>query len=563
VSKVSPVVSGRSFAEVVRRPKSLEPELKAVPATLVEETNTFRGPAQVHNQIRPEIPPSKLDVQKGELRVTAVAGGGVGDEPAKNLFQAKEKGVMGNGKMASALPKALQDPGKSGMEAPIGGWLSDGNGLAYLDEDFNLQVLKTYLSGIRGELISGLNRIEKVIHLLEMKESVGCGGKAESLGLGHNSSRANQQMGGWSKPKKRWNKIQSGLLGPKPNKKSGQPSQGPGHTSSLSYRLLPRNQAQKLSQAGESSAMGAARATGDSGSTIAGDFSGELSSGAGIPKPVIMVSLKEAEKDGATNGGVGLGDEVMTQRLDTSTEEAETLGYAISTPKKSSKLPGAPTMLLPTISESDDGAQRSPMGRYGNSEDAQKSPMGRPDNSDGAQRLPAGGHGAKRGDRGLVSRPESSWVAGRTGFGPVCSGQAVESSDLVASQIAGSSDLAVIDAEVVSDRDRYIVCAEEACSGGMEKVTETYMQGGTEDQGVGQSNAENPFVENTLEKSMEVSDIAGLSWDGQEGRKEECLRRIVVDKSEIGRGGNTNNSDFQQAGHIMGRFWGNCSDDEA
>jgi hypothetical protein len=217
--------------------------------------------------------------------------------------------------------------------------------------------------------------------------------------------------------------------------------------------------------------------------------------------------------------------------LDTSTEEAETLGYAISTLKKSSKLPDASTMLLPTISESDDGAQRSPMGRHGNSDDAQRSPMGRPGNSDGAQRLPAGGHGAKRGDRGLVSRPESSWVAGRTGFGPVCSGQDVESSDLVASQIAGSSDLAVIDAEVVSDRDMYIVCAEEACSGGMEKVTETYMQGGTVDQGVGQSNAENPFFENTLEKSMEVSDIAGLSWDGQEGRKEECFRRIIVDKS--------------------------------
>jgi hypothetical protein len=192
VSKASQMVSGRSFAEVVGWPKPLEPELKVVPAAIVEETNTIRGPAQLHNQMRPAIPMTKLDAQRGELRVTTVAGGCVGDEPVKTLFQAKEKGVMGNGKMASVLPKALQDPEKSGMEAPIGGWLSDGNGLASLDEDFNLQVLKTYLSDIRGELVSGLKRIEKAIHMLEVKESVGCEGKAESLGLGDNSSRAKQ-----------------------------------------------------------------------------------------------------------------------------------------------------------------------------------------------------------------------------------------------------------------------------------------------------------------------------------------------------------------------------------
>jgi hypothetical protein len=170
---------------------------------------------------------------------------------------------------------------------------------------------------------------------------VGCGGKAESLGLGYNSSRANQQLVGWSKPKKksfRRNKIQPGLLGPKPNKKSGQPSQGPAPTSSFSYRVLYRDQLQKLSQAGESSAMGVARATGDFGSTIACNFSGELFSGAEVPKPVIMVSLKEAEKDSGTNGGVGSGEKLSTQRLDTSTEEVETLGHDLSTPKMSSKL---------------------------------------------------------------------------------------------------------------------------------------------------------------------------------------------------------------------------------
>jgi hypothetical protein len=182
VSKASPVVSGRSFAEVVGRPKPLEPKLKVVPAAIVEETNTSRGPAQLHNQMRLAIPLTKLDAQRGELRLTAVAGGCVGDEPAKTLSQAKEKGVMGNGKMASALPKALQDPGKSGMEAPFGGWLSDGNGLASLDEDFNMQVLKTYLSDIRGELVSGLKRIEKAIHLLEVEGECGLWGEGRVFG---------------------------------------------------------------------------------------------------------------------------------------------------------------------------------------------------------------------------------------------------------------------------------------------------------------------------------------------------------------------------------------------
>jgi hypothetical protein len=159
-------------------------------------------------------------------------------------------------------------------------------------------------------------------------------------------------MVGWSKPKKksfRRNKIQPGLLGPKPNKKSGQLSQGPGPTSTFSYSVLSRDQLQKLSQAGESSATGVASATGAFGSTIAGNFSGELFSGAEVPKPVIMASFKEAEKDGATNGGVGLGEELSTQRLDTSTEEVETLGYVLSSPKKSSKLSDSLMLLLPTI----------------------------------------------------------------------------------------------------------------------------------------------------------------------------------------------------------------------
>jgi hypothetical protein len=72
-----------------------------------------------------------------------------------------------------------------------------------------------------------------------------------------------------------------------------------------------------------------------------------------------MVSLKEAEKDGGTIGGVGSGEKLSTQRLDTSTEEVETLGHDLSTPKMSSKLSDFSTLLLPTIPESDKALGRA------------------------------------------------------------------------------------------------------------------------------------------------------------------------------------------------------------
>jgi hypothetical protein len=237
-------------------------------------------------------------------------------------------------------------------------------------------------------------------------------------------------------------------------------------------------------------------------------------------------------------------------------------------------------------------AQRPPMGRSVNSE-PQRVPLA----------APVSGSGANRGDRGLVSRPECSWVAGRTGFGPVHTGEVVGSPVLVAiseKEVATSERVVSVQNVIDPIVDR----GDEAIPGGEEKVAqvcslettavlevyrrrdapsqwnlklrhsdsgdfiegdmaETSIQGGAYDQGVGQSSVEYTLVESTLEKSMEVSDIAGLSWDGQEGRKEECLRRIVVDITKIGCGGDTDISDFQQAANSMGRFWGNCSDDEA
>jgi hypothetical protein len=76
-SKVTQVVSGRSFAEVVGRSKQLENELKVALATTVEgstPTKTFGGRVQSHLQTRPAITPTKIYYQIGTSKALAEAG---------------------------------------------------------------------------------------------------------------------------------------------------------------------------------------------------------------------------------------------------------------------------------------------------------------------------------------------------------------------------------------------------------------------------------------------------------------------------------------------------------
>jgi hypothetical protein len=216
---------------------------------------------------------------------------------------------------------------------------------------------------------------------------------------------------------------------------------------------------------------------------------------------------------------------------------------------------------------------------------------------------PGCGSGVFRGDRSVVCRPESSWVAGRTGFGPVHNGEDVGQTDLV--DIAVSvADPPALESSEQKDTDPMVDSTEEVTPDGEDKIdlscskdnevvlevycrrnaspkgkskvmqsehgsfrkgdmVETSLQRGIYDQGVGHLNDENPLVKNTLKRAMEVSKVAGLSCEGQEGRKEECLRCIVVEKIETGHGEDIVTSDFQQAINIRGRFWGNDSDDEA
>jgi hypothetical protein len=58
--------------------------------------------------------------------------------PVMTQVQAKKKGAVGNVNTVSVLSKALQNPVKSGMEAPNGYCESNGNGHASLHEGFDL-----------------------------------------------------------------------------------------------------------------------------------------------------------------------------------------------------------------------------------------------------------------------------------------------------------------------------------------------------------------------------------------------------------------------------------------
>ena len=71
------------------------------------------------------------------------------------------------------------------------------------------------------------------------------------------------------------------------------------------------------------------------------------------------------------------------------------------------------------------------------------------------------------------------------------------------------------------------------------------------------------IVKRKQKLTMEVSTFAGLSCDGQERLKEDCLRRIVVEKNEIGGGGGSVSSGSQLEEDSIVRDWGNCSDYEA
>jgi hypothetical protein len=327
--KGTKVVSGRSYAEVLGQS---EPVVTTT-ATLAGSAPTKGGRVQSH-QMKP-VTTSKILEE---------AGGGIGGAPAKTQVQVSEKGAAGNGKsVTSVLPKALENPVKPGEAALKVGFGSEGDGLVSVHEGVDLQGIKNCLTDIRGQLELGLKRVEAAFRMLEIKELRGGEAKDVEMGSGKINSRATQSMGreeaGWSKPKRkkfrrRNFKSQPGLLGTKPSKAPIQTTQGPGHTTSSFYRILDRNPVQQARPAGESSEMGAARASGVNETIFAGDFSGEHLDGIGDPFPAVSRATREADKDGEQAGGSGQGEEASATMLSIIPESAETLGVELVTPEE-------------------------------------------------------------------------------------------------------------------------------------------------------------------------------------------------------------------------------------
>jgi hypothetical protein len=550
VNKTTLVDPARSFAEVVGRTKSLETEGKVLPAATVEESTAKRntgGRAQILNQTRPATSPSKIAAQIGKPKAIAVAGGHVGDVPVMSQAQAKEKGVMGNGNKASVLIKTLQNPVKSGMEAPIGGRESDRHGHASVHGGFSLQVFTQCLLDIRDELTLGLKRVETAFQMLELKERVGLMGSGEDSLPDKKSMdtlRRNEGVG-WSKPKKksfRRKKTQPGLLGPKPSKVTGKYAQNPGSTGHFSYRITSQVQTQKLHQKGESSAMGAARAAGEIGPMIAGDYSGEHSSGAGDSILAVVETQRGAEKDGDHNGGVGLGDRLSTQRLDSVTEDAEELGYDLSTPEKSYKLPDSSTSLLDTIPESVEVLGHVPVSPV-------KSGKCLPRSSEYAGDVGIDSLTPDKQSKQLKvfqrrespsSKTTKSWVAERVSWngGRGC--------DVTTVVLPGKNFNSCFDAEELPAIVSTLMGEpeESGLMGGMgNQVYETPgVEGSTSLLEVENFPEEHPVqgmgltspASKKLKLVWEVKGTAGMSWGGQDGKLKQVFGQIVADKHTAG-----------------------------
>jgi hypothetical protein len=387
-SKAMQMVTGRSYAEVVGRskfPVNVPKEDQAVSRVGGAPAVMGGDRAGTHSQRRPESKFLRVDAQFGTSRALGEAGEGSGDAPEKPRSQAQEEGHVS--KKPSLLSKNLQYPGRSGVAAMKEGTVSERDGQGYVQSGVDLQEFTNCLMDIKRQLELGLLRVEQAFQLVGLKEQAQHEDGPGEMGCGASKPRATQSMGrevvGWSKPKKKNFKgnfkSQHGLLGPKPipisiqapqgprDKKLKLPSnagskpsmkkvqgQGPGPTKTgqvsetsitpaqfqqvpeptklEQVRVLSRQPAQRLHLEGESSDMGAARATGVNGSSVAGVFSGEQIEGGGVLFSGCLGTSRDAEMTGEPSVGTGLREETSTQRSVFISERAEGLGGELSSP---------------------------------------------------------------------------------------------------------------------------------------------------------------------------------------------------------------------------------------
>jgi hypothetical protein len=249
----------------------------------------------------------------------------------------------------------------------------------------------------------------------------------------------------------------------------------------------------------------------------------------------------------------------------------------------------------------------------------QTGPVGPSDGRDMAGGLPARRDEVIFADKGVLARPNGSWVAGRTGFGPIDTGKVTDipkaaeslneagvgTADPVASM--QSKDQVFLGGSGESEQGTAIPAPEVYCRK-KEKINGAVLPlscatagtGLTEDDG-SEVGLEGSYVEDSVEASgvvlrslgsvddlpsvsilkrkvgvvieeradspiarelnrtMEVGSFAGLT--GQKELLADCFKKIIVDKH--GKGGEGNGVDIQQEVESPVQERGNCSDYEA
>jgi hypothetical protein len=226
---------------------------------------------------------------------------------------------------------------------------------------------------------------------------------------------------------------------------------------------------------------------------------------------------------------------------------------------------------------------------------------------------------------GLVTQPSSSWVAGKTGFGPVVpetgmgtpipAGDSKEGVGTLATAVVSLSNtqvtlvelgegeqsvpysvgsslpnyVAPVGSEKIAGVDSTILCALSD-NGGQDEigsendlevsfVEDSVAESGNESRLRGSLGDSSPVVilkrkagvlieereaspiGERMDLAEEVGEIIGLTSDGQEGLKRECFRQIILNNN--GRGEGSLGATAQQEAENIRRERGNCSDYEA
>jgi hypothetical protein len=460
----------------------------------------------------------------------------------------------------SLVPVVLSHPSKP-VERLKGHEESDGYGQSILSTRLELLAFKSLLTKIRGEVDEGLERLEAILLTLEIS--------GPSVGL------SEKQIQGLKEKQK--NSVEA-PIGSRLN----------GHKQ--------KNKKKKKKPKGREIGKGPGAGSQGIGETpLAGAAYG--ASAAGLAAPSILDRFEWARKDCQERvAAVGVGSSSMVAgELKKMSGAAVQLAPTRAPPSQTAPTAGEDWVtgvpparpLAQTTSTASLHAQTTPTirlpsptvtgGGMGFSVE-HGVPPARPFLCPGGIIDPLG---VSAGAQLYASK---SWVAGRTGFGPVDSGRAVGLSKPGGVIKVGENSSAPV-AAPQSEQGISMGTGgpdETDSVSGLEEsyVEDTLDKSGHDVQSLGSMgesppvlilnrkaavmNAEvevSPTIMRNLKRAGEVGNIIGLTCGGQEGLKMDCLKQVVMEN--YGKGGGSFGSTVQQEGERLDRERGNCSGYEA